>query len=793
MVYQLLQTNDVCYLYEQVQDEREGEDPRAHVQPSSYAQFDDATFLELYSKERGPDLREIDLYLEGIHCAACVWLVEKLPSMVEGVTEARLQFRKAQLHLVWKPSETSLSTLAQLLERLGYPPHPYRDLHRHSQQRAEDRKMLIRIAVAGAAAGNVMLMAFALYSGLFQGMENKYQQLFRWASFVVALPSVLWASQPFFRGAWASLKMRSLHMDLPISIGIAAGFGWGTWNTLTHTGEIYFDSVTTLIFFLLVGRWLQLRQQRQAAEATELMHSLAPSTVRRIEAGGVREIPVEALNKGDLIEVRAGDTISVDGTIREGSSRLDLSFLTGESKPIVVDRGESVHAGSLNIEALLCVEVETTGSETRLGQLLKEVESASERRAPIVQLADRIAGMFVAIVLVLALITLLVWLWIDPNQALGHAVALLIVTCPCALGLATPLAISAALGKAAKQGILIKGGEILEALSNPGRLWLDKTGTLTKGQMSLVGWKGDTSIQSAVRAMEAQSVHPIAKALVEALPDEQKEATIQQIIGRGLIGSVDGLSIHIGAPEFIRECASTIPDWFEPAIQETTHQALTPVAIAVNSEVRALAQLGDPLREDAVETLEQLKQKGWKIGILSGDHPDVVRAVARQLPLDLEQCHGGLSPEEKQAYLEQRDEVAVMVGDGVNDAAALAIATVGVSVHGGAEASLAIADVYLAEEGLTGLHQLIEGARRTSRVIRMNFIFSIAYNMLGALLAMTGWITPLWAAVLMPLSSLTVISNSYRARTFLDVQTSKNTEQHDPTLQSTPQSALPTT
>jgi Cu2+-exporting ATPase len=755
-------------LYEQAQAEREGPDPREAAVSSTYAQFDDETFLELYTQPAGEGLREVELYLEGVHCAACVWLVEKIPAMVPGVQESRLQFRRSLLRLVWSPEQTSLSSIAQLLERLGYPPHPYRDLHRHSQHRKEDRRMLIRIALAGACAGNVMLMAFALYSGMFGDMSQDHKQLFRWASLIVALPAVGWSSLPFFRGAWAALKMRSLHMDLPIALGIFAGFGWGAWNTFRQAGEVYFDSVTTLIFFLLVGRWLQVRQQRHAAEATELMYSLSPSTARRISGGEVQEVPVEALHIGESIEVRAGDTIPVDGIIRGGDSRLDLAILTGESRPIPVEEGDTVHAGSINLTSHLLIEVQATGNETRLGQLLREVEEASERRAPIVKLADRIAGSFVAVVLVLALGTLLFWLWRSPEHALEHAVALLIVTCPCALGMATPLAIIAGLGKAARHGILIKGGDILEAIATPSRLWLDKTGTITQGKMALVSWHGDTSIQPMVHAIESQSAHPIAKALVEGLPapDSPIDVTIEQLLGKGLRATIDQQEYVIGSPAFVQQQVHLVPDWVEEQVHTATQQALTPVLFALDGEIVACAGLGDPIREDAAETLRALRELGWKVGILSGDHPEVVQAVARQLGLPEEDCHGGLSPEQKQQRLEAEQGASVMVGDGVNDAAALATATVGVSVHGGAEASLAIADVYLSKEGLSGLHQLILGAHMTTNVIKRNFMFSIGYNIVGATLAMMGLLNPLLAAILMPLSSLTVISHSFRAKTF---------------------------
>ncbi len=769
MVYQMLHSCDLDQYYQKAQEERSKPDPRSN-QPPAYAEFDDEVFARLYTRILSPKERQIELYLEGVHCAACVWLLEKLPTLLPGVLEARLDFRRSMLRVIWDTSQTELSIIARLIDRLGYPPHPYRDQQREAKQRMEDRRMLIRIAIAGACAGNTMLIAFALYGGLFNnGMAENYRNLFRWASLIIAVPAVFWAGSIFFRGAWSALYTRTLHMDLPIATGIAAGFAWGVHNTIRGVGDVYFDSVTALIFLLLVGRWLQHRQQRIAGQATELLYGLSPSKARRIEDSGVSEVPVEALQQEELIEILAGDTIPVDGVIQDGHTKLDTSVLTGESRPISVTPGAPVHAGSINLRSRIHVIVRKTGSETRLGQLLRQVEETSQRRAPIVQQADRIAGWFVAIVLCMAVLTFALWWMRDPTLAIEHAVALLIVTCPCALGLATPLALSAGLGKAARLGILIKGGDVLEALTHPGQLWLDKTGTLTEGRLRLIAWHGDTSIQSMVHAIEEHSSHLIAKAMVDAFAHLPKTgpAKVEQVIGSGLIGSVEGHILHIGSPAFLRNEVGAFAQKHEHQIHQLTQQALTPVVIAVDREVRAVAGLGDPVREDTKATLEAVKSMGWQLGILSGDHPDVVRAVAKQLNLDPQRCHGGLSPEEKLNYIEaSHPDTVIMVGDGVNDAAALSAATLGIGVHGGAEACLSIADVYLTRPGLQPLHDLLDGGKRTMGVVRRNLGFSLVYNFLGATLAITGLITPLWAAILMPLSSITVITSSYQAKTF---------------------------
>ncbi len=456
----------------------------------SYAELDDPGFQARACWTASDGLACTELYLEGVHCAACVWLVERLPGLVPGVVEVRLDLPRSRALVRWDARTATLSAAARQLDALGYRAHPSRGLEAHALRRREDRRMLARIGLAGATAANVMAIAFALYGGFFHGMEPEYASLFRWASLAVTVPAMIWGGGVFFRGAWAALKVRALHMDLPISLGLLAGFVHGAVNTVRGAGDVYFDSVTALIFLLLAGRYVQRHQQRVAADSAELLASLAPSAARLIEEG-VREVPIEALLPGSRVEVRAGDTVPADGVISAGRSALDLSLLTGESRPTDAGPGDRVHAGTVNLSSRLEVMVERIGEDTRVGRLVKLVEEYGRRRAPIALLADRIAGHFVAAVLVLAALTFALWARVDVGRAVDHAVALLIVTCPCALALATPLALSAAIGQAARAGFLIKGADVLEKRTRPGRMWLDKTGTLTQGRAALIQWWGD--------------------------------------------------------------------------------------------------------------------------------------------------------------------------------------------------------------------------------------------------------------------------------------------------------------
>lgn len=731
-----------------------------------YQEFDDASFVSLYGRTTSDGLATIDLYLEGVHCAACVWLVERTPIVISGVAECRLDIGRSLATVVWNPDTTKLSEVARFLDSIGYPCHPFRGAATREIERRADRGFLIRIAVAGAVAGNIMLLAFALYGGAFHGIETEYEQLFRWVSMVLSLPSVFWCANIFYRGAWGSLRTRTLHMDVPISVGILAGFGWGWVNTIRGQGEIYFDSVTVLIFLLLVGRFVQRRQQRSAARATELLFSLAPTVARLIVDDEVREVPIQALVPGSLVELRAGDTAPADGVVQDGVSTVDRSLLTGESRPVEVTIDDPVHAGTVNLSGRLLMAVRTTGENTRVGRLMRMVEENARRRAPVVRLADRISGWFVLAVLSLALATLIIWLRLDPEHAVDHAVALLIVSCPCALGLATPLAVAAAVGRAARRGILIKGGDALEELARTGRMILDKTGTITEGRMAVAQWTGDEWARSAAAEMEAQSSHPIALALSTGSHMTPHPAVeVMAHPGRGLTGIWNGRSMVVGSPAFVVEQGAQLNQSFQTHILEVVKAGLTPVVVAADGEVAAVAALGDKVRDDAAASLERIRDLGWSLEVLSGDHPSTVATVASGLNLD---GRGGADPEFKAELVKRAaaEGRVVMVGDGVNDAAALAAATVGVGVHGGAEAALAAADIYLSRPGLNPVVELLEGSRRTLGVIRRNLFFSLGYNLVAVSMAMAGLMHPLVAAILMPLSSITVVVSSYRAKTF---------------------------
>jgi Cu2+-exporting ATPase len=735
-----------------------------------YDDFDHPAFHKLYVAHTSSGSSRVELFLEGVHCGSCVWLVERVPLVVPGVIRAELDVRRSLATVEWDPAATSLSAIARALDALGYPAFPFRGAERENHRRREDRTTLTRIGVAGALSVNIMLASLALYSGWWSGMEAEFARFFRWTALVLTVPSLAWPGRVFFTSAFAALRTRTLHMDLPIAVALAGGFTRGVVNTVSDTGPVYFDGVAMLVFLLLCGRYLQLRGQRAAADASELLFSLTPSTARVVgPSGEAHEVPAEGLVPGDLIDVRAGDTIPADGTVESGTSSVNLGLLTGESRPVTTRTGDRVYSGTLNLESSLRIRVTESGESSRLARLVRQVEEGARRRAPAVLLADRLAGWFTAAVLALAVVVWATWMSIDPAQAVDNAIALLVVTCPCALALATPLAVTAAIGRAARRGIFIKGGDALEQLSKPSTLILDKTGTVTEGSISLVHYDGAEWVKPLVIALESASAHPLAAAFrrgfgLTAVPTVKSARTV---MGSGLMGTVDGHAVVIGKPRFVSTAVGSTE------MPDERSDRLTEVWIAVDGQLVGRALFGDAIRADAAHAIALLKSSGWRVGMASGDARHVVDAIAAAVGIPVEDATGDAAPERKLEIVGQASArgAVVMVGDGVNDAAAMAAASVGVAVHGGAEAALAAADVYMTRPGLAPLVELVEGARRTMAIIRRGIWWSLGYNVIGATLAMFGLINPLVAAVMMPASSLTVLLVAWRGHTFPEQRT----------------------
>jgi Cu2+-exporting ATPase len=734
---------------------------------SRFESFDSATFHDLFVRKLDERLRRCELVLEGITCVACVWLIEKLPSVLPGVIEARLSMRDSSVTVTWDGSLLTLSTIARTLDRFGYRPHPPRGAGRTEMLRQEERRRLVHLGASFALMGNIMLLALALYAGMFGGIEEQFRTFFRWISLLLGSVALAWPGGQFFRSAWTSLRLRAPNLDVPISLALLAGWIAGAVNVVLNRGEIYFDSLSVLVFLLLVGRYLQFRQQRRVDQSVELLFALTPRTCRIVRGEQVLEQPTEALVPGDLLEVPAGALFSGDGVIESGNSSVDQALLTGESHPVPVGVGDRVCAGAQNLSATLRVRVEQVGEQTRVGQLMRLVEQGIREKPPIVLFADRVGRWFVVLVSLAAAITFAAWTPFGLPDAIDHAVALLIVTCPCVLGLATPLTLAVAIGRLARLGILVKSGSAMEVLAGRGRVLLDKTGTLTRGRMRVVEWVGPTDLQPLVAEIERRVSHPIASALVEEYGATEMSADLRQQVSRvesdpagGVVATVAGETVLIGSPSFVRSRGAGISEALVEFCEQAESEGLTAVVVVRQGVPVAAISVGDELRDDSRRSVAALRELGWRPGIVSGDAPGVVRQAALAVGIEPDEALGGVTPEQKLEHVRgatARGKV-LMVGDGVNDAAALAAADVGIAVHGGAEASLSAADVYISTPGTGPIVTLVHSARHTLRVIRRNLIISASYNLLAGALAAAGLMSPLLAAIIMPVSSATVLT-----------------------------------
>ena len=770
-----------CDQYYRLVEQQGGALEPARVTGRSFTDFDDQA-LQAEATDGLPGGRcRTRLYLEGVHCAACVWLVEKLPSAVPGVAEVRLNLGNSVAEVTWEPGATRLSTIGRALDRLGYTPHVHRAGRVQEARRSEDRAALVKLGVATACAMNLMFLHGALYAGEYSGMATAYESFFRWLSLGVSLPVLLFAARPFFLTAWAGLRNRVVHIDLPVALALAVTFSYSAWNTVRGSGPLYFDSLAMLVAALLGARQVQRAAQRSALERADSLRGAAfIEFARRFPAGGADgaavEVPVSTLEPGDLVEVRSGELVPVDGVILSGRSSLDNAILTGESIPVAVREGETVNAGATNLGARLVVRVEAAGEATRVGALLKIVQEALGHRPALVQVTDLLARRFVQVLLVLAAVTGAAWFHRGPVVAMERVVALLVVACPCALGLSVPLAVSVGLMRAARAGIFVKSPDALERLRRVDTVLLDKTGTLTEGKATVTRWAGDEGSLELACALEDESSHAVARAFrlsfVRPVRAVRAVSAVAEVPGQGISGRIDGHAVSVGNRALVDATGAVVSPALAAHADLLVGDGLSPVYVAVDGRVAGVGGVEDPLRNDAASTIAALRRLGVKVRILSGDHPAVVARVAARLGIPPVDALGGLSPEAK------RDAVAaltapsgrassiVMVGDGVNDAAALALADVGVVVHGGTGASIVAADVVFTRDGVAPLLELLRGARRMRGVVVRNLGFSLAYNVAGSALALFGFVGPLFAALLMPVSSLTVVLSSSFARTF---------------------------
>ncbi len=754
--------------------------------PKELALYDLDEVQEEFVGDLG-ELRDIHLLVEGIHCAACVWLIEHTLRAMPGVAHASVDLSGKRLHLKWHNQQLKLSRIIERLGQIGYAAVPYDPEVAEGKLKRQNRNLLYRMAFAGFGMMNLLWISIALYSGADQG---EFRGMFHWVGFALATPVLLYSGHPFFKGAWVGLKNFHLGMDLPIAIGASITYLYSVYVTLSGSqlGDVYYDTVVNFLFVILVGRYLEAISKRQAVASTQRLLDLQPRVATVLRDDQEELVPIRAVKRGELVLVRPGERIPVDGTIVEGESALDEALLTGESLPVEKGVGASVSAGTINGHGMLKIEVEGALKDTALGRIIRLVEEAQASKAPIQCVADQIVPWFVAVTLALGSATFLWWLQTDFEVALLAATSVLIITCPCAFGLATPMSIAVASGLGAKYGILVKNGEVLESLSSINHVVFDKTGTLTEGRMSLVAvhseagrWQisDDESMPEPLvdllrqlAALERYSEHPTAQAILSWV--EQQGGDYRKIAvnsfknhpGMGISGEVAGRELIAGSAAWMEHSGVTRLSHLDQAEQEFQAQGVGVIHLALDGKEQLLIGIEDRIRPDAPQLIADLKAEGMQLTLLSGDRRQTAEAIAERL--------GGMEviaevlPEQKDqviAGLQRDGHKVAMVGDGVNDAPALVRADVGIAMGSGTDVSIASADIVLMSSELEKVRLATGLSRRTLRTIRQNIGISILYNIIMVPLAMAAVVTPLVAAISMPISSLAVISNAARIRT----------------------------
>jgi Cu2+-exporting ATPase len=739
---------------------RDGPAPTPPAQASDeWNAFDRDAVQRTLARTLADGTREATVIVEGLYCAACAWLIEHVLEPLDGVEEIQVNPATGRALLRWDPARIPLSTLLRRMHGLGYRPSPVGSEDTLPVAARERQAGLKRLAVAGLGMMQVMMYAVGLYAGaIHAGMDPAIASLLRGVSLLVATPVVFYAGAPFFRGAWRDLRARRPGMDVPVALAVGAGYAASVWNTLIGHGEVYFDSVTMFVFFLTVARYLEMAARHRATQSTDAVARMLPATALRIAPDGREErIARSELAEGDRVRIRAGDAVPADGRIRLGESRLDESLLTGEFVPVTRRPGDEVMAGSVNGSGPLEIEILRVGQDTLVSGIVRLLERAQAQRPRLARTADGVARWFVTAVLAAAAVTGYWWWQIAPAEAFAVVLAVLVVTCPCALSLATPAALVAATGRLARGGVLVTRAGALESLARADRVVVDKTGTLTRGRLSLRRTETMDRIEpdearALAAALEAHSEHPIARAFA-AWRDDREAGDVDVEPGRGLEGVVAGRRLRIGRPDWVCGLAGG----------GDTRGADTVVALGDSDGLLARFRLADEPQPGATEAIRALQGLGLVVEIASGDADGAVAATAEEL--GIERWRSRQAPDDKLARikeLQQAGHRVVMVGDGINDAPVLAGADVSVAMGGGSALAQSSADMVLTREQLGDVADAIRTARRTLAVVRENLAWAASYNLVALPLAATGQIAPWMAALGMSASSLIVVGNAMR-------------------------------
>lgn len=712
---------------------------------------------------REGDYASTELTLENLNCAACAWLIEKKLQQEAGVIQATVNLSNHRLHLRWDDKKTPVSHLLITLAHIGYRARPYRTDTHVALLQAESRILLKRLAVAGFGMMQVMMYAGALYIGAYEGIESEYRHYLNWINLLITTPVFFYAGWPFYQSAWRALNVHRLNMDVSVSLALIGAYGASVFATITQQGDTYFDSVSMFIFFLLTSHFLETRARQRAGDTAASLMALTPRLATRIENGVEEVIAASDLKIGDYILIKPGETVSADGVVQEGHSAVNEALLTGEPLPLEKKSGDSVSSGSINTNGSLLVRTTRTANDSTLGMLNRLLNRALAEKPQLARRADELAQFFVGGVLILAAMVFFTWAQLASyQQAFWITLAVLVATCPCALSLATPMALSSATNALAKAGFLISRGHVLETLAQATHIIFDKTGTLTEGRLhitesTVVRGNRESALRIAC-ALEQRSEHPVARAFqalqIHSLPSVHN---MSHVPGAGVSADIEGRHYRLGHAAFaLKDHAPARED----AASRSAHEKLW---LADADGALACFTLTDTLRPEAAHTVRALQERGLTVCLLSGDHSSAAQTIGTALGIPY--VASGLTPAEKCTHvqrLQKNGAVVVMIGDGVNDAPVLAQAHLSIAMASGADLTKITADALLLHDDLCRIVSAIEMAHKTRAVIRQNLGWALAYNLAVLPPAALGYLPPWAAAIGMSLSSLLVVGNALR-------------------------------
>jgi len=706
-------------------------------------------------------LARIELAVDGITCAGCMARIERDLARVPNVTRARVNLTQRRLALEWLDGALDPASVIDRLADLGFRAYPFAPQRAEADEEREARFLLRCLAVAAFAAMNIMLLSVAVWSGNLTDITPEQRDFFHWVSALIALPAAAYAGRPFFRSAARALKSGRLNMDVPITLGVVLALAMSVAETLNHAEHAYFDSAVMLLAFLLAGRYLdQNMRRRTRAVAGNLAALKAETALKLVTPEEIREVPVASIRAGDLVMVRAGERVCVDGVVVEGRSEIDQSLVTGETVPIAAAAGTAVYAGTLNLCGALRVRVTAAAQGTLLDEISRLVDNAVQARSRYVRLAERAARFYAPAVHATALTTLVGWLAFGApwHDAIVTAVAVLIITCPCALGLAVPAVQVVAAGALFRSGLLVNAGDAIERLAAVDTVVLDKTGTLTLPEPEVVN-AADIAPDRLMLAgrLALASRHPLAAAVARAARAKAPLDGAREEPGQGVSAMVDGIAVRLGSPAFC--------DAERAAVAGVAADPDASLIAFAHGHERWVLAVRQRLRSDAVAVVARLRRQGYQVEIVSGDRPDAVARVARELGLDA--WRAGVTPAQKIARiaaLQRQGRTVLMVGDGLNDAPALAAADVSLSPVSAVHLSQAAADAVFLGERLAPVTDALALSRKAKRLMRENLALAVIYNAVAVPLAIAGLATPLVAALAMSGSSILVTANALRAR-----------------------------